>query len=56
MQVVEYTAPSVQKYEEARSDVGQKAYDEKIGRAIEEYAAKLKKAYKPKILITKLGN
>jgi len=56
VQVVEYTAPSVQKYEEARSDVGQKAYDEKIGRAIEEYAAKLKKAYKPKILITKLGN
>lgn len=56
VQVVEYTAPTVQKYQDAREAIGEKVFEEKVNRSIQDFAAKLKKAYKPKVLITKLGN
>ncbi len=56
IQVIEATPPTVQPYQEAREVVGQKVFEEKVNRAVEDYAVKLRKAYKPNVLITRLGN
>jgi parvulin-like peptidyl-prolyl isomerase len=55
IRVVEQTPPSTRPYTDVRETIVKAVYDEKINRAISEYAAKLRKAQKVDVLIARVA-
>ncbi len=55
LEVVERTPARVKPYQEARADIGKKLYTEKLGKAVREYADKLRKAKPVEVYITRIG-
>jgi parvulin-like peptidyl-prolyl isomerase len=54
--VVDYTPPSDQPFEEVRETVTQRLYLDRLGKAIEEWAGKLRKLRKVEVFITRIGS
>ena len=54
--VVDYTPPSDQPFEEVRETVTQRLYLDSLGKAIEEWAGKLRKLRKVEVFITRIGS
>lgn len=54
--VVDYTPPSDQPFEEVREAVTQRLYLDSLGKAIEDWAGKLRKLRKVEVFITRIGS
>lgn len=54
--VVDYTAPAAQPFEEVREVVQQRLYLERLGKAIEDWAGKLRQHRKVEVYITRIGS
>jgi hypothetical protein len=54
--VIEEIPPRAQPFEEARADVAPKAESEKVGQAVKDWVAKLRKAYPVEVYVTRIGD
>jgi hypothetical protein len=55
VRVIEQTPPSTRPYAEVREAIVKQVYDDKVNRAISEYAAKLRKAQTVEVLIARVA-
>jgi parvulin-like peptidyl-prolyl isomerase len=55
IRVVEHVPPTTQPYAEAREAIARKLFDEKLARAVGEYADKLRKAQRVDVLIARVS-
>ncbi len=56
VRVIDARPPKVQDYQEAREAIGKKLFTEKVGKAVRDYADKLRKVQPVEVLITRIGS